>query len=75
MKAFYKGENPTPTLDKELNTEPEKLEFFFIDVYGKEVKIFPKHGILGNTFIYCIRLDTGEPATIHYRRLQWRKIK
>ncbi len=73
MKTFYKGTYPSKTTIKMLNTKPEELEFYFIDVFLSKIKVKPIHGILGNVFILCKRLDNNEMVTIYYKRLQWEK--
>ncbi len=52
----------------------ERIEYWFIDMEGNKIKIWPVLEVLGDTFIHCLNLTNGGKLIIHRNRIKWQKI-
>jgi len=63
------------TFMKEQDNNPDRIEYYFINMEGEKIVVFPYERILGETFINCVSLKDKKELTIHRSRLCWNKIK
>jgi len=72
---IYRKTKPNKTFMLEQDKNPDKIEYYFIDMEGNKIIIFPYERILNSLFVNCFRIDNKQELTIYRSRLQWNKIK
>ena len=60
---------------KEQSESPDKVEYYFIDMEGNKIAVFPYERILNDVFVNCICIESKKVLTIHKNRLCWNKIE
>lgn len=70
MKLAYKSEYNKKYMS-ELNNNPDKIKYWFIDMEGNKIDIIPLGKILGGIFIHCFNAENGQELSIHRSRIKW----